>query len=80
MQIEIRLLIQLKQYLPQPDSGGSVRSLEIAEPATVRDVLEKLRIPHDIPKIIMINERQGSIDDGIAPLDRVTIFPPVGGG
>jgi molybdopterin synthase sulfur carrier subunit len=80
MQIEIRLLTQLKQYLPQPDSGGSVRSLEIAEPATVRDVLEKLRIPHDIPKIIMINERQGSIDDGIAPLDRVTIFPPVGGG
>ena len=80
MQIEIRLLIQLKQYLPQPDSAGNVRSLEIAEPATVRDVLEKLGIPHDIPKIIMINSRQGSIDDEVGPLDRVTIFPPVGGG
>jgi len=80
MQIEIKLLIQLKQYLPEPDLAGSSRFLEIAEPATVKDVLEKLGIPFDMPKVIMINERQGAIDDSVAASDRLTIFPPVGGG
>jgi molybdopterin synthase sulfur carrier subunit len=80
MQIEIKLLIQLKQYLPEPDLAGSSRFLEITEPATVKDVLEKLGIPLDMPKVIMINERQGAIDDDVAAGDRLTIFPPVGGG
>jgi sulfur carrier protein ThiS len=80
MQIEIKLLIQLKQYLPEPELAGSSRLLEIAEPAKVKDVLDKLGIPQDTPKVIMINERQGTIDDDLAPLDRLTIFPPVGGG
>jgi molybdopterin synthase sulfur carrier subunit len=80
MQIEIKLLIQLKQYLPEPDLAGSSRFLDIAEPATVKDVLEKLGIPLDMPKVIMINERQGAIDDDVAAGDRLTIFPPVGGG
>jgi molybdopterin synthase sulfur carrier subunit len=80
MQIEIKLLIQLKQYLPEPDLAGNSRFLEIAKSATVKDVLEKLGIPLDMPKVIMINERQGAIDDALVPLDRLTIFPPVGGG
>lgn len=80
MQIEIKLLTQLKQYLPRSVSTGDVQSLEIDEPATVKDVLEKLRIPLDMPKVIMINRRQGTIEDELIPLDRLTIFPPVGGG
>lgn len=80
MQIEIKLLTQLKHYLPHPDSQARGRFLEIAEPATVKDVLEKLGIPLDMPKVIMINRRQGTIDDELVPLDRITIFPPVGGG
>lgn len=80
MQIEIKLLIQLKQYLPDPDLAGNVRSLEIADPATVKDVLEKMGIPLDMPKVIMLNDRQGAIDDEVVSGDRVTVFPPVGGG
>ena len=80
MQIEIKLFTQLKQYLPDPALAGSSRYLEIAEPATVKDVLEKLGIPLDMPKVIMINERQGAMDDVMAANDRLTIFPSVGGG
>jgi sulfur-carrier protein len=80
MQIEIKLLTGLKQYLPDPDATGTVRPLEIAEPATVKHVLEKLGIPPDTPKVIMINDRQGALEDDVAPGDRVTFFPPVGGG
>ena len=57
-----------------------MRFLEIADPATVKDVLEKMGIPLDMPKVIMLNDRQGAIDDEVVAGDRVTIFPPVGGG
>ncbi len=80
MQIEIRLLVQLKGYLPDPDLAGNMRFLEIADPATVKDVLEKMGIPLGMPKVIMLNDRQGAIDDEVVAGDRVTIFPPVGGG
>ncbi len=80
MQIEIKLLTQLKQYLPHSASTGDVQFLEIDEPATVKDVLERLGIPLDMPKVIMINRRQGTIENELIPLDRLTIFPPVGGG
>ncbi|MCF8128191.1 MAG: MoaD/ThiS family protein [Deltaproteobacteria bacterium] len=80
MQIEIKLLTGLKQYLPNPDLTGTVRALEIAEPATVKTVLEKLHIPLDMPKVIMLNDRQGALEDNVNPGDRVTVFPPVGGG
>ena len=80
MQIEIKLFTQLKQYLPDTDLAGSSRFLDIAEPATVQDVLQKLGIPLEMPKVIMINERQGAMDDDLAANDRLTIFPSVGGG
>lgn len=80
MQIEIKLFTQFKQYLPEPDLAGNFRLIEIAEAATVKDVLDELGIPRDMPKVIMINKRQGTIEDGLAPFDRLTIFPPVGGG
>jgi sulfur carrier protein ThiS len=80
MQIEIKLFAQLKLYLPDPALVGSSRFFEITEPATVKDVLQKLGIPLDMPKVIMINERQGAMDDDLAANDRLTIFPSVGGG
>ncbi len=80
MQIEIKLLTGLKKYLPDPGLSGTVRVLEIAEPATVKTVLENLEIPSDMPKVIMLNDRQGTLDDPVAHGDRVTVFPPVGGG
>ncbi|MCG6879282.1 MAG: MoaD/ThiS family protein [Deltaproteobacteria bacterium] len=80
MQIEVRLLTGLKRYLPAPEATGTVRPLEIAEPATVKDVLKKLGIPLHMPKVIMINDRQGALDSEVALGDRITVFPPVGGG
>jgi molybdopterin synthase sulfur carrier subunit len=80
MQIEIRLLTGFKRYLPEPDATGTTRPLEIAEPATVKDVLKELSIPVDSPKVIMINDRQGSLESLLASGDRITVFPPGGGG
>ncbi len=80
MKIEIRLLTQLKPYLPNPDIAGDTQIIDLKNDATVKDVMMELGIPLDLPKVIMLNEKQGKLDDQLKDGDRVTIFPPVGGG
>jgi molybdopterin synthase sulfur carrier subunit len=48
--------------------------------ATIKDVMMELGIPLDMPKVIMLNEKQGKLQDIIEDGDRITVFPPVGGG
>jgi len=80
MKIEIKLLTQMKKYLPDPDVAGNTRSLEIREKATVREMFLELGIPVDMPKVILRNDRQGRLDDVLDDGDKITVFPPVGGG
>ena len=80
MKIKIRLLTQLKQYLPDPDMAGDTQVLDVKENATIGEVLDELGIPLDMPKVIMLNDKQGKLEDRLKAEDRVTIFPPVGGG
>lgn len=80
MKIEIKLLTQMKQYLPDSDMPGNTRSVEIKDDATIREVLSVLGIPEDTPKVILLNDRQGRLDDRLNDGDRVTVLPPVGGG
>jgi sulfur-carrier protein len=80
MKIEVKLLTQMKKYLPDPDMAGNTRSLEIKANATVREMFIELGIPADMPKVIMLNERQGRLDDILKDGDKVSVFPPVGGG
>ncbi len=80
MKIEIRLLTQLKPYLPNPDIAGDTQIIDLKNDATIKDVIMELGIPLDMPKVIMLNEKQGKLEDKLKDGDRVTIFPPVGGG
>ena len=79
MKIELRLYASLASLLP--DSGsGSPGDFEIQEGATVNEVLESLKVPQDIPKIIFLN---GVHAEGHAVLkqgDRLAVFPPIAGG
>jgi molybdopterin converting factor small subunit len=80
MKIEIRLLTQLKQYLPDPDMAGDTQMIEADGNATIQDVMTALGIPLDMPKVIMLNEKQGKLKDELKEGDRIIVFPPVGGG
>ena len=80
MRIEIRLLTQMKRYLPDPELAGDIRPIDIKPNAAVKDVFKDLGIPLDTPKVIMLNDRQGTLEDVLKAGDRVTVFPPVGGG
>jgi len=80
MKIEVKLLTQMKKYLPDPDMAGNTRTMEIKEKATIRDMFLELGIPADTPKVILLNDRQGKLDDILKDGDKVSVFPPVGGG
>jgi sulfur carrier protein ThiS len=80
MKIKIKLLTQMKQYLPDSDMPGNTRSVEFKDHPTIREVFSELGIPEDIPKVILLNDRQGRLDDILKEGDAVTVVPPVGGG
>jgi molybdopterin converting factor small subunit len=79
MEIEVKLFATLRDYLPKGSGQFSCR-VEMDSSDTVRDVLEKLKIPEDIPKIILVNGVHSNLDRVLKYGDVVSVFPPVAGG
>lgn len=48
--------------------------------ATVRELLLLLRIPEDLPMMVVVNEMMSSLDERLKDGDNVGLFPPMGGG
>jgi len=79
MEIEVKLFATLRDYLPKGSSRFSCK-MEIEDHARVQDILSRLNIPGDIPKIILINGTHGKKDQQLKNGDVLSIFPPVAGG
>ena len=79
MDIEVKLFATLRDYLPKGSSRFSCK-MEVDGYTRVQDILERLKIPEDIPKIILINGVHGKKEQSLKDGDVVTIFPPVAGG
>jgi molybdopterin converting factor small subunit len=54
--------------------------METEEAVTVRDLLERLKVPFDSVKIIFVNGVRSDLSTTLADGDRVGVFPPVAGG
>ena len=79
MDIEVKLFATLRDYLPKGSSRFSCK-MEVDGRTRVQDILERLKIPEEIPKIILINGVHGKKDQPLKDGDVVSIFPPVAGG
>ncbi len=79
MEIEVKLFATLRDYLPKGSGQFSCR-VEVDSADTVRDVLEKLEIPEDMPKIILVNGVHSNLDRVLQYGDILSVFPPVAGG
>jgi sulfur-carrier protein len=79
MEIEIKLFATLRDYLPKGSDRFTCK-LEMEGRARVKDIVSKLKIPEDIPKIILVNGIHGKYDQVLKEGDVVSIFPPVAGG
>ncbi len=74
MEIEVRLFAYFR------DGRGKRLAFSIDENTTPKDILEKLKIdPKDVA-ILLINGIDGKLDSKLKENDRLSLFPPVGGG
>ncbi len=79
MEIEVKLFATLRDYLPK-GSGRFSCKMEIDNTTRVQDILNRLNIPEEIPKILLINGVHAKKDQRLKDGDVLSIFPPVAGG
>ena len=79
MEIEVKLFATLRDYLPK-GSGQFSCKVEVNSTDTVRDILKRLKIPEEIPKIILVNGVHSNLDRFLKFGDILSVFPPVAGG
>jgi molybdopterin converting factor small subunit len=79
MEIEVKLFATLRDYLPKGSGRFSCR-MEIDGQTRVEEILKRLNIPEEIPKIILINGIHAKKEQILKEGDVLSIFPPVAGG
>jgi len=79
MEIEVKLFATLRDYLPKGSSRFSCK-MDVDSATRVQDILSRLKIPEEIPKIILVNGVHGKKEQILKEGDVLSIFPPVAGG
>ncbi len=72
--------ITVKLFATLREGRGKILPMELVESSTTLDVLERLLIPKEDVAILLINGRDGQLDQPLKSGDVLSIFPPVGGG
>lgn len=73
--IEVRLFATLRE-----GRGKKVFIDNHQDALTPRDIIEQLGIPLEEVAILLVNGRDGHLDQILQETDYLSIFPPVGGG
>ena len=79
MEIEVKLFATLRDYLPKESSRFSCK-MKIDGQTQVKDILSSLKIPEEIPKILLVNGIHAKKEQILKEGDVLSIFPPVAGG
>jgi len=79
MKIEVNLYATLKKYMKN-ETGGKSSAIDVKDGTCVKDIIQKLKIPVDLVKLIFINGVHAKVDTTLKDGDRLGLFPPVGGG
>ena len=79
MRIEVNLYATLKKYMKN-ETGGKSSAIDVEDGTCVKDIIQKLKIPVDLVKLIFINGAHAKVDTTLKDGDRLGLFPPVGGG
>jgi len=79
MEIEVRLFATLQKYLPGGSGSYSCR-LQMGDESQVKDVLIRVDLPTEMPKIILLNGIRCDFESKLKEGDVLSIFPPLGGG
>ena len=79
MHVTVKLYATLSRY-GSGEKAGAPFNVEIAEGATLRDLVAHLKIPTEETRILFVNGIIQEPDYRLKSNDDVGIFPPIGGG
>ena len=77
MKIRVELQSYLDQYSP---NDKHIFDYDVAEGATVGDMLRKLGVPDDLASVVVVSDENRTKDHQLVGGDRVTVLPPLAGG
>lgn len=79
MQVKVQLFATLRDY--SPDGAKSEPfNVDLKNGNTLRHLLDKLRLPEEVPKILLVNGKHCKEQEELHEGDTVGIFPPLAGG
>jgi len=79
LRVKVKLFGGLEKILNNV-SVGETLEVELPDGNTVKDLLERIGIPEKESHTLLVNGLHAELDTVLQPSDRVSIFPPVGGG
>jgi molybdopterin converting factor small subunit len=79
MRVQVKLFATLRHYAPSASIGRPFE-IDLAEGATVADLIHHLSLPAEETKMVYVNARARPEDWRLEPGDEIGIFPPIGGG
>jgi len=79
MQVHVKLFAALARYFKN-STAGIPFEVEISDSATLADLMNQLKLPHEEVKVFFVNGRARPLDWTLEPGDEVGIFPLIAGG
>lgn len=79
MPVQIQLSTTLRDCVPGYNPMAGL-ALELDAPISAGELADRLNLPREEIKIIMLNGRHASFDASVTNADRIAYFPAVGGG
>ena len=78
MEVEVHLFANLADYWPPGAREGA--RVELPAGATLHDLLRRLRIPDELPCLLLVNGHDVAPSARLSPGDVVAVLPPLVGG
>lgn len=84
MQITFKLYASLGEYLPTQGRQGNQVALEVADGATILQVIEPFQLPMQLVHLVLVNGHyippDARANHGLQAGDTLAIWPPIAGG
>lgn len=79
VEVEVHLFANLADYRP-PGTRDGVARIELPAEATLDDLLHRLGIPDELPRLLLVNGHDVEPTVRLNPGDVVSVLPPLVGG
>ena len=78
MNVQVNLYATLALQTTKQGSGADL--MEIEDGTSIGDILDRLGVSRDAPKIIFVNGIHADLETIPKDGDRIAVFPPIAGG